>query len=63
MSKWIITDGAAGRLCIIPAGLFLGNRLAYGGMIHKEVECRGLLEAMKELHLFEKEVIENVSAG
>lgn len=56
MSKWIITDGAAGRLCIIPAGPLLGNRLAYGGVIHKEVECRGLLEAMKILHEFEREI-------
>ena len=56
MSKWIITDGAAGRLCIIPAGPLLGNRLAYGRVIHKEVECRGLLEAMKILHEFEREI-------
>ncbi len=53
MSKWAIIDGSAGRLCILPIGPILDARLLYGYVIHKEVECCGLLEAMKILHEYE----------
>lgn len=53
MGKWFITDGAAGRLCVIPDGPLLGNRLAYGGVIYRTVECGGLLDALRVLHEFE----------
>lgn len=55
MSKWVITDGVTGRLCIIPDGPFLKERLAYGCIVHKEVECFGLLQALKRLHEFEQQ--------
>ena len=50
MSKWAITDGAAGRLCILPVGSIVDARLPYGYSIHEEVDCHSLLEAMKILH-------------
>ncbi len=62
MSKWAITDGAAGRLCILPIGPIVDARLPYGYVIHKEVECRGLLEAMNILHEYENGV-EAVNTG
>lgn len=54
MSKWVITDGAAGRLCILPVGPIVDARLPYGYVIYKKVECHGLLEAMRILHEFER---------
>lgn len=54
MSKWAITDGAIGRLRIIPIGPIVDARLPYGYTIHKEVECNGLIEAMSILHEYEK---------
>lgn len=54
MSKWVITDGATGRLCILPIGQILDARLPYCCAIHKEVECHGLLEAMRILHEYEE---------
>lgn len=55
MSKWVITDGATGCVCIIPKDTLLDNRLAYGCVVYKEIECCGLLEAIKALHTFEEE--------
>lgn len=55
MSKWAIVDGATGRAVILPVGRLTDDKLAYGYAIHKEVECRGLLEAMEILHEYEKE--------
>lgn len=53
MSKWAITDGASGRLCILPIGPIVDARLPYGYAIHELVECHGLLAAMNILHEYE----------
>lgn len=53
MSKWVITDGATGRLCILPAGPIVDTRSQYGCVIHNEVECNGILEAMRILREYE----------
>ncbi len=53
MSKWVIMDGATGKLCILPIGPIVDERLTYGYVVHKEVECKGLLEAMEILHEYE----------
>lgn len=57
MSKWAITDGAAGRPCILPVGPIVDARLPYGYVIHEIVECNGLLEAMEILHEYEMKVV------
>ena len=55
MSKWAIVEGATGRPCVVPEKM-IPEHLTYGRKLHVMLECKGLVDAITKLEIYEKMV-------
>ena len=56
LHKWYIVQGATEKLCCVPI------RLLQGREIITEIKCLGILDAVKQLHHYEKAYCPNRGA-